>query len=126
MTAEKKPTGFLYVKYCYGAALPASMIEWVARDLAGPGAARRMVLRWSVPCLLLLAPMLLVDTSMFVRANMTIPILAPYIMFSIALNKVYRRHRLQQHGLDQDLVNDEERVRNASAIRTYKMKYRGA
>ncbi|NED64629.1 DUF5313 domain-containing protein, partial [Streptomyces sp. SID10244] len=44
---------------------------------------------------------------------------------SIALNRVYRRHRLSQHGLDPDLVNKLERDRNADLYDEYRRKYRG-
>lgn len=121
----KGPRGFQYVRYIYGAKLPPSMTEWVARDLAGNGATMRMVLRWMVPCVLLLAPMLFVPADWSVRLGMTVPILLPYIMFSFALNRVYRRHRLSQHGLDPDLINVLERVRNADMYEEYERKYRG-
>ncbi|MYR08475.1 hypothetical protein GTV32_20175 [Gordonia sp. SID5947] len=114
-----------YVRYAYGAKLPPSMNEWVTRDLAGPGATIRMVVRWAIPCLLLITPMLFVPADLVVRLNMTIPIIIPYIFFSIALNRVYRRHRLSQHGLDPDLVNKLERDRNADLYDEYRRKYRG-
>ncbi|MGV9709114.1 DUF5313 domain-containing protein [Gordonia sp. NPDC003424] len=120
-----RPHGWLYVKYCYGAKLPASMIDWVRNDLAGPGAATRMVLRWSIPCIAILVPMLFTPADWLIRANMTIPILLPYLFFSIALNRVYRRFRLTQHGLDPDLVNQQDRVKNADLYEEYNRKYRG-
>ncbi|WP_374474153.1 DUF5313 domain-containing protein [Williamsia sp. DF01-3] len=120
-----RPAFFQYVKYCYGAKLPDSMSEWVANDQAGPGATRRMITRWAIPCILLLAPMFFVDASIYVRLNMTVPIFLPYVMFSIALNRVYRRHRLAQHGLDPDLVNAIARKRDAHLYEAYEQKYRG-
>ncbi len=33
-----KPGPLQYIGYCYGKRLPDSMREWVANDLAGPGA----------------------------------------------------------------------------------------
>lgn len=122
---RSRPGAWQYFKYAYGARLPESMREWVANDLAGPGAAFRMVARWSVPCILLLVPMLFVPTEWIIRLNMTIPILIPYVFFSIALNKVYRRYRLTQHGLDPDLVNKLEREKNADMYEEYNRKYRG-
>lgn len=101
------------------------MIDWVRNDLAGPGASARMVLRWAVPCLILLAPMLFTPADWLVRATMTLPILIAYLFFSIALNRVYRRHRLAQHGLDPDLINKLEREKNADLYDEYHRKYRG-
>ncbi|AZG46585.1 DUF5313 domain-containing protein [Gordonia insulae] len=120
-----RPTGWQYVRYAYGAKLPASMRTWVTNDLTGPGATTRMVLRWAVPCVLILVPMLFVPADWIVRLNMTIPIILPYIFFSIALNRVYRRHRLAQHGLDPDLVSKREREQNADLYDEYHRKYRG-
>lgn len=120
-----RPHGWQYVKYAYAAKLPASMTDWVRNDLAGPGAATRMVLRWSIPCIIILIPMLFIPTDWLIRANMTIPILLPYLFFSIALNRVYRRFRLTQHGLDPELVNHQERIKNADMYEEYHRKYRG-
>jgi hypothetical protein len=126
VTSQAERPGFIqYVKYCYGAKLPDSMQDWVAHDQAGPGATRRMIVRWAIPCILLLAPMLFVHASYLVRLNMTVPIFLPYVMFSIALNRVYRRHRLAQHGLDPDLVNALVRKRDAHLYEAYEQKYRG-
>lgn len=123
---QSRPRGWQYVKYMYGGKLPASMSDWVRNDLAGPGAARRMVMRWAIPCIIILVPMLFVPAEWIIRANMTIPILLPYIFFSIALNRVYRRHRLAQHGLDPDLVNQQEKAKNADLYDEYQRKYRGS
>ncbi|MEP9394716.1 DUF5313 domain-containing protein [Gordonia sp. VNQ95] len=124
-TATERPHGWQYVKYCYGGRLPDSMRDWVTNDLAGPGAATRMVARWAIPCIVVLVPLLFTPADWLVRANMTVPILIPYIFFSIALNRVYRRFRLTQHGLDPDLVNKLEREKNADLYDEYRRKYRG-
>ena len=121
-----KPGGWQYVRYAYGARLPDSMKEWVLNDLAGPGAAFRMVARWAVPCIIILIPLLFFPADWLVRANMTIPILIPYIFFSIALNKVYRRHRLAQHDLDPELVSKRQREKDADLYDEYHRKYRGS
>lgn len=124
--AATRPRGWQYVTYAYGARLPDSMRAWVANDLAGPGATARMVVRWSIPCILLLAPMLFTPADWVVRASMTVPILLPYIFFSIALNQIYRRYRLSQHGLDPNLISKREREKNADLYDEYHRKYRGA
>lgn len=122
---QHRPTGLQYIRYAYGARLPDSMRDWVSEDLAGPGATARMVLRWAVPCIMVLVPLWCVPADIFIRLSMTLPILLPYIFFSIALNRVYRRHRLAQHGLDPDLVNKLDRERNADLYAEYHRKYRG-
>ena len=95
-----KPTAWQYIRYCYGGRLPDSMRDWVRNDLAGKGAARRMMLRVAVPAVLVLAPFWLIPTTLEVHLSMTLPILIPFVYFSHALNKVWRRHMLQVHGLD--------------------------
>lgn len=120
---KHRPTGLQYVLYCYGKRLPDSMREWVRNDLAGPGAARRMVIRWTIPCVIILVPLLLIPTTFLVYISMTLPILIPFIYFSIALNKVWRRHRLVQHGLDPALADVLERERDAHIHRAYEQRY---
>ncbi|MFE0750582.1 DUF5313 domain-containing protein [Gordonia sp. NPDC058843] len=125
-TAQRtEPNVWEYVKYAYWARLPESMLGWVTNDLAGPGASVRMVVRWAVPCVIVLIPMLFVPADWGVRITMTMPILLAYLFFSIALNRVYRRHRLVQHGLDPDLVNKLEREKNSDLYDEYHRKYRG-
>ncbi|GAB93242.1 hypothetical protein GORHZ_213_00170 [Gordonia rhizosphera NBRC 16068] len=124
-SGESRPHGWQYVKYAYGAKLPASMNAWVENDLAGPGAATRMVARWAVPCMVLLVPMLFVPADWFVRFNMTLPILIQYVFFSVVLNRVYRRHRLSQHGLDPELANRLQKEKDADLHEEYLRKYRG-
>ncbi|GAB33990.1 DUF5313 family protein [Gordonia otitidis] len=121
-----RPRGWQYLRYCYGAVLPVSMRDWVANDLAGKGAPLRMVVRWAIPCIILMLPMLFVPADWGVRFIMFSPIPIAYVFFSIALNVIYRRHRLEQHGLNPDLVKRNERVRNADLYDEYHRKYRGS
>nr|WP_223204865.1 DUF5313 domain-containing protein [Gordonia jinghuaiqii] len=124
-TQRTKPNPWEYFKYAYWARLPQSMLAWVANDLAGPGASVRMVTRWALPCIIVLIPMLFVPADWGVRITMTMPILIAYLFFSIALNRVYRRHRLVQHGLDPELINKLEREKNSDLYDEYHRKYRG-
>ena len=48
---------------------------------------------------------------------MTLPIFIPFVLFSHALNKVWRRHRLAQHRLDPNLVDELKRKRDAPFTR---------
>jgi Family of unknown function (DUF5313) len=118
-TGRQRPNILQYIAYCYGRVLPASMQDWVRNDLGGKGAATRTMIRWAIPALLVLAPLWLIPTTLVVHLSMTLPIFAPYIMFSHALNKVWRRHRLNQHGLDPALADEYVRKRDAHIHQAY-------
>jgi hypothetical protein len=115
-----KPNLIEYITYSYGRTLPPSMREWVRHDLAGKGSATRLVVRVTIPCILLLLPLLLIPTTLYVYISMTVPILIPFVYFAIALNRVYRRHRLSQHGLDPALVDEQDKVKNAVEYQAYR------
>lgn len=111
--AADRPNLIQYITYSYGRRLPDSMREWVARDLAGPGAVRRHMIRMAIPPLLVLAPFWLLPASLYVHLEMTLPIYIWAILMALALNKIWRRHRLAQHGLDQNLVDEIKRKKEA-------------
>ncbi|NMN98191.1 DUF5313 domain-containing protein [Antrihabitans stalactiti] len=124
MSSDTPRPGLLqYIAYSYGRTLPPSMRDWVANDLAGKGAGRRMIVRATIPCIILLVPLLFIPTTWDVRASMTLPILIPFVYFAVALSKVYRRHRLSQHGLDPNLVEKLGRERDAHIHRAYEERY---
>ena len=108
-----QPTLWQKITYVYGRRLPASMHTWVAEDLAGQGAVRRHMIRFAIPPFLVLAPFWLLPTSFYVRLEMTAPIFIWALLMSLALNKVWRRHRLAKHGLDPNLVDVLKRRRDA-------------
>ncbi|WP_029112383.1 DUF5313 domain-containing protein [Mycobacterium sp. URHB0044] len=112
--ATDRPTLWQYVAYSYGRRLPDSMRTWVSHDLAGPGAVRRHVTRMAIPPLLVLAPFWLIPASLYVHLEMTAPIYIWALLMTIALNKVWRRHRLAQHDLDPNLVDVLKRERDAA------------
>lgn len=122
-TTRTSPNVLQYIGYSYGKRLPASMREWVENDLTGPGATVRMMLRVLVPALLILAPFWLVPTTLYVHLSMTVPILIPFVYFSHALNKVWRRHMLRVHGLSPALVDVRARIRDAHIHQAYIDKY---
>ncbi|CAN5219619.1 DUF5313 domain-containing protein [soil metagenome] len=117
------PTAWQYIRYSYGAQLPDSMRDWVRNDLAGKGATRRMMIRVFIPAVLILAPFWLIPTTLYVHLSMTVPILIPFVYFSHALNKVWRRHMLRVHGLNPDLVDELSRKKNAHIHQAYIDKY---
>jgi Family of unknown function (DUF5313) len=118
-----RPNAWQYIRYCYGAQLPDSMRDWVRNDLAGKGAAARMMIRVAVPAILVLAPFWLIPTTLDVHLSMTLPILIPFVYFSHALNKVWRRHMLQVHGLNPDLVDERRSKRDEQMRRAYIERY---
>ncbi|WP_102140940.1 DUF5313 domain-containing protein [Mycobacterium hubeiense] len=119
----RRPNLWQYIGYCYGRRLPDSMRDWVRNDLAGKGATRRMMVRVAIPAILVLAPFWFIPASFYVHAEMTLPIFIPFVFFSHALNKVWRRHMLAKHGLDPDLVDELKRKRDAHIHRAYIEKY---
>jgi Family of unknown function (DUF5313) len=120
---RRRPSALQYIAYCYGRVLPASMRDWVRNDLAGKGAAGRTMIRAIIPAFLVLAPFWLIPTTLYVHAAMTLPIFLPFILFAHALNKVWRRHRLAQHGFDPDVVDEYVRKRDAHIHRAYIERY---
>jgi hypothetical protein len=122
-TARTKPGPLQFLRYCCGRRLPDSMRDWVRNDLAGKGAAARMMMRVAVPAVLVLAPFWLIPTTLDVHLTMTLPILIPFVYFSHALNKIWRRHMLRVHGLDPDLVDELARKRDAHIHQAYIERY---
>jgi hypothetical protein len=95
------------------------MREWVARDLAGKGAVRRFMVLAGIPPFVVLAPFWLLPASLYVHLEMTAPIYIWALLISLALNKVWRRHRLAQHGLDPNLVDERRREKDAKMHEDY-------
>jgi hypothetical protein len=112
-----------YIAYCYGRRLPDSMRDWVRNDLAGKGAIRRHMIRMAIPPFLVLAPFWLLPASLYVHLEMTAPIYVWALLMGLALNKVWRRHRLAQHGLDPKLVDVINREKNARMHDDYIARY---
>jgi len=119
----KRPQPIQFIGYVFGRRLPDEYRDWVRNDLAGPGAVRRHVIRWAIPPFLVLAPFWLLPASLYVHMEMTAPIYIWALLISLALNKVWRRHRLLQHGLDPDLVEQSARKRDAHIHRAYLKRY---
>jgi hypothetical protein len=118
-----RPNVWQYVGYSYGRRLPDSMRAWVSRDLAGEGAVRRHVIRMAIPPLLVLAPLWALPASFYVHFEMTAPIYLWAVLMSIALNKVWRRHRLAQHGIDPNQVDVLARKRDARLHEDYARRF---
>lgn len=123
MITDAKPNLWQRIGYSYGRRLPDSMRTWVARDLAGEGAIRRHMIRWAIPPLLVLAPFWLLPASLYVHTEMTAPLYIWALLITLALNKVWRRHRLAVHGLDPNLVDVIARRKQARMHEDYIRRY---
>lgn len=116
MSAPSRPTFGQYVGYQFGRTLPGSLQNWVRKDLVGPGASARYLIRFTVPVLPILALFLLVPGPVWIPLAMMALLFIPLVYFAVALMQVYRRHRLHSHGLDPDLVA-EKAQRRADRVR---------
>ncbi|MEV0356069.1 DUF5313 family protein [Nocardia sp. NPDC050697] len=109
--------------YLLGRTLPPSMSEWVLRDLTGPGATRRYLLRTLIPVIPPLLLFLLLPGPLWMGAAMMALLYIPLIYFTVALMYVYRRHRLVQHGLDPALADADARARAATERAEYERRH---
>ena len=121
--ATDRPSLLQYLGYSYGRRLPTSMRRWVAEDLAAQGAVRRHMIRMAIPPLVALAPLWLLPASVYLHLEMTLPIYLWAVLMALALNKVWRRHRLAQHGLDPNLVDVINRKKRAYIDEDYARRF---
>lgn len=121
--SSDRPGLLRFIGYCYGAVLPARYDDWVRRDLAGPGARRRTLVRVSIPAILVVAPLWLIPATTWMHLAMTLLLLLPFVYFAHALDKIWRAHRLRQHGLDPELVEARARERDARIREEYRRRY---
>jgi hypothetical protein len=117
--SDRTPNPLQRLRYICGGTLPESMSEWVLRDLTGPGAARRYLLRLMIPLAVVLSLFLLVPGPLWMGGAMMALIFLPLMFFAIALTYVYRRHRLAGHGLDPALADVAARTRAALQREAY-------
>ena len=118
-----RPNPLQYLAYCYGKVLPQHMDDWVRQDLTGPGARLRTLIRVSIPAILVVAPLWLIPASVGMHLAMSTLLLLPFVYFAHALDKVWRSHRLRQHGLDPDLVDERARLREADQREDYERRH---
>lgn len=118
-----KPNTWQYIGYCYGKILPPEMGDWVREDLTGPGARLRTLIRVSIPAILVVAPLWLIPATVPLHLAMSGLVLLPFVYFAHALDKVWRTHRLRQHGLDADLVDERARRRDAQIREDYERRH---
>lgn len=118
-----KPGLLQRIAYAYGKVLPQEFDDWVREDLAGKGAQLRTVIRVSIPAILVVAPLWLIPAGIGMHLAMSSLLLLPFLYFTHALDKIWRSHRLRQHGLDPELVNEKARRRDESMREEYKRRY---
>ncbi len=102
-----------------GRTLPPEMREWVRDDILGPGGARRYLLRWNLPAIPPLMLFLLIPGPVWIPFAMMLLLFLPWIYFSAALMPVWQQHRLQQHGIDPELLSAKARDRAAREREDY-------
>ena len=118
-----KPVLLQRIAYAYGKVLPPEFNEWVREDLTGKGALRRTVIRVSIPAILVVSPLWLFPASVGMHLAMSSLLLLPFVFFTHALDKVWRTHRLRQHGLDPDLADERARHRDAQIREDYERRH---
>lgn len=109
--SSARPNLFQLIGYVFGRRLPADMQEWVRNDVLGPHAMRRYLVRWITPIVPFLLLFLLIPGPVWIPIAMMLLLLLPWIYFAVALRPIWQRHRLQQHGLDPDLLGAKDRAR---------------
>ncbi len=123
MSERDTPTFPERIGYICGRTLPPSMREWVLRDLTGPGATRRYLLRILVPILPVLAIFLLVPGPLWMGLSMMALLYLPLIYFTVALTYVFRRNRLIRHDLDPALADAGGRAREQVQRTAYEQRH---
>ncbi|MFD3594004.1 DUF5313 family protein [Nocardia sp. NPDC058640] len=123
MSARSTPNLPERVGYICGRTLPPSMRDWVLRDLTGPGATRRYLLRILVPLLPVMALFLLVPGPAWMGLSMAALLYLPLIYFTIALTYVFRRNRLLRHGLDPELADAGARAKEQVQRTAYEQRH---
>lgn len=111
------------IAYSYGKVLPPEMNDWVREDLTGKGAQWRTLLRVGIPAILVVAPLWLFPASVGMHLAMSSLLLLPFVYFTHALDKIWRAHRLRQHGLDPELVDERARQRDALIREDYRRRH---
>lgn len=116
MEAMNTPTVRQRIAYDLGHELPPEFRDWVRHDLVGHGAMERYLVRFLVPIIPFFALVFLFPGAVLLKLGMIAMMLAPLVIFTVALSYVWRRFRLEQHGLDPGLIgrlktSDSERMR---------------
>lgn len=92
-----------------GRKLPDDMQDWVRRDLVGPGATPRHILRSMIPFLpIFIGFFVFFPGAIWLRASMVLLSLLLALFYAAAYMKQNRGRRLEIHGLPADLESDKK------------------
>ena len=116
--SASKPGLMQRIAYSCGKVLPPAFDDWVRADLTGKGAQLRTMVRVGI-----VAPLWLIPASVGMHLAMSSLLLIPFVYFAHALDKIWRAHRLRQHGLDPDLVDERARRRDAHLREDYRRRH---
>lgn len=92
------------IGYDLGRELPPEFHDWVRHDLVGHGAMERYLVRFLLPIIPFFGLVFLFPGTVGVKIGMIAMMLAPLVIFTVSLSYVWRRFRLEQHGLDPGLI----------------------
>lgn len=123
MSERTTPSPLQRLGYICGRPLPPSMRDWVLRDLTGPGATRRYLLRILIPIIPVLCLFLLIPGPLWMGLAMMALLYLPLIYFTAALTYVFRRNRLIKNGLDPALADADRRAREAADRNAYEQRH---
>lgn len=92
-----------------GRKLPDSMQDWVRRDLVGPGATPRHILRSMIPFLpIFIGFFVFFPGAIWLRASMVLLSLLLALFYTAAYMDQNRARRLEIHGLPADLKSEKK------------------
>ncbi len=101
---KDRPNPLQWAGYAYGRVLPASMRDWVARDLCGRGAFFRHLARnWFVYLPIYVGIVVLLPGPLWLRLLSMLLGFLVSTQYTIMYRVPNRRRRLMKHGLPEDL-----------------------
>lgn len=107
--ASKPNIGQWFMYSVFGRPLPPSMQDWVRRDLVGPFAVPRHLLRGLLPFTpIFLAFLLLFPGALWLRGAMVLLSVLLALFYTLAFMDLNRARRLELHGLPPNLESDRK------------------
>lgn len=109
-SGKSKPNPVQWFMYSvFGRPLPPSMQQWVRRDLVGPRAVPRHLLRGLLPFTpIFVAFLVLFPGELWLRAAMVLLSVLLALFYTLAFMDLNRARRLELHGLPPDLKSDRK------------------
>ena len=120
---RNRPGPVRWLLYAVGRPLPEGHREWVRRDVTGPGAVVRHLLRSQVLFLPVYAVFVLIPGPLYVRLLMVLLSVLLSAFYTVAYMDQNRARRLEQHGLAVDLGSARSRAREERERETYERTY---